>query len=848
MSSLSSTKHVTNIPSLEVSNNLNSDTEVHPLTNQTTTIGRLPANDIFLDFPFVSGTHLKIECMGGLYFLTHQTTTNGFMYQDRQINGSEKFRKELVNRDIFRIGDEHGTFITLTFDDGSEQDSGPSVRPIALRTSEITLGREVDNTVILPHPLVSAHHARLVSEQGTYRIIDLNSTNHLYVNGQLIAQQLLNINDEIRIGPFKFVYTGIQLKQYDESNHVCIEAITLKKYGNNNTVLLNDISFTIPARKFVALVGGSGAGKSMLMNALCGFRPANEGTVLYNGQNYDKSLSAIRSQIGYVPQDDIVHQDLTVERALYFAAKMRLPVDFTHQEVMLRISEVLDDVELTERRKLRISKLSGGQRKRVSIAMELLAKPTVFFLDEPTSGLDPGLDRKLMQLLRKLSDKGHTVVLVTHAISNINYCDYVCFLAPGGNLAYFGPPQGVYSYFGQADFAEVYNMLEPTLQNPNVPEKAAERFQNFQRSVKNVQRPQQQIQKIKPPKRGNPWKQFWLLSMRYIELLINDKVNLGILLFQAPLIGALLLFFILAIGTGGFDSTNVVQCPTTGPILTAVGQPDLPNPYNPPVSKSCTRLEHFLENNPKGKAYAAARGGERQAVQDFIMPGPGNAPTILFIMAFSAAMFGCINAAREIVKESAIYRRERAVNLGILPYLFSKIAVLSILCLFQSAVLVGLVSVFDPMLRGIFLNPPFLEVYITIALTSLAGLMMGLAVSAIAPNTDRAMSLIPILLLPQVIFSGTIFPLTNWPLQIFGVLFAVRWAMAALGSSVGLHSDKLNGDTLFGNNNTFQGTLFSTYSQGEAMHYLLLMWLAIGIMIFIFGIATGCFLKWKDRQ
>src|SRR5207244_12935972 len=171
------------------------------------------------------------------------------------------------------------------------------------------------------------------------------------------------------------------------------------------------------------------------------------------------ALPIFSTQLGYVPQDDIVHRDLTVERALYYAAKLRLPSDFTKEQIKWRIDEVLEDVEMTDRRNLLVSKLSGGQRKRVSIALELLANPGVFFLDEPTSGLDPGLDRKMMFLLRKLADKGHTIVLVTHATNNINACDYICFLAQGGHLAYFCPPDEAMRYFNKTDFAEIYSAL-----------------------------------------------------------------------------------------------------------------------------------------------------------------------------------------------------------------------------------------------------------------------------------------------------------------------------------------------------------------------------------------------------
>ena len=227
----------------------------------------------------------------------------------------------------------------------------------------------------------------------------------------------------------------------------------------------------------MALVGGSGAGKSTLMDALNGLRPAQQGTVLYNGQDYYKNFAAFSTQMGYVPQDDIIHRELTVERALYYAAKLRLPDDFTEKQIKERIDEVLDDVEMKFRRKLLVNKLSGGQRKRVSIALELLAKPSIFFLDEPTSGLDPGLDRKMMLLLRKLADKGQTIVLVTHATNNINACDYICFLCQGGNLAYFGPPNDAKAYFGKTDFAEIYSALEPSDENPNIPIEAGEKFE-----------------------------------------------------------------------------------------------------------------------------------------------------------------------------------------------------------------------------------------------------------------------------------------------------------------------------------------------------------------------------------
>jgi ABC transport system ATP-binding/permease protein len=850
------------ISSLEVTDNTTGVRKMYPLVKETIDIGRERSNDIVINAVSVSALHCQIVREGNKWVLLHphpqrEQTLNGLLYQGRKIQGNEAFRKTLANGNVFRIGDELGALVTLTYNDnsGTSHETTSHIQPIRLGAAEIKIGRLPENDVVLSHPQVSAQHAYLVREQDTYRLIDLHSTNHTYVNGLNATNQLLKPRDEIRIGPFRFIYTETELAQFDESEGIRIEALHLKKVGNNQTILLNDISLHIPTRSFVALVGGSGAGKTTLLDALSGLRPAQEGSVFYNGQDYYHNSAAFSTQLGYVPQDDIIHRELTVERALYYAARLRLPSDFQEAQIEQRIDEVLDDVEMKHRRKLLINQLSGGQRKRVSIALELLAKPSVFFLDEPTSGLDPGLDRKMMILLRNLADKGHTVLLVTHATNNINVCDYVCFLAQGGNLAYFGPPEETKAYFKTPDFAEIYSALEPGDEKRTLPLEAKEKFsqsEHYQQYIgdyldqQTMTRPtREQPGQAKVSRRGTRWRQFTLLSRRYLELLRNDMGNLAILLLQAPLIGLLLLLFIKGIGINGFASINVVQCPATATILAAHGYPDVPTPDNPVVTNNCQRVEDFLKNNPQGQAYAHARGGTAQALQDFIIAGQGDAPTILFLMGFSAIMFGCINSIREFVKEAPIYKRERTVNLGILPYMLSKIVVLAVLCLVQSLILVVCVEILDPFGHSVFLSP-FLEVYITIALTSLAGLMLGLTVSAIAPNNDRAMSFLPLILLPQVIFSGSIFPLTSWFLQYPAMLFPIRWAMVALGSTVGMHSDKINGDKFVGDIYSYHSTLYSIYSQADAQRYLLLMWLALVVMIVILGGVIAYCLKRKD--
>ena len=859
---------------IEITTTAQPEVVSYQLTQTITSVGRATA-DILVKDDIVSDPHFQIEQKNGLYLLHHphplrRETSNGFFYKGRHYKGYEPFDQPfLKNGDIIRIGDGsgNGALVTIIFYDGSDdlhaQDIVPEVRSVPLGAPHLTLGRDPSSTIRLDHPQVSWNHAYLERTSMGYRIVDRGSTNHTYVNNMRVANQLLVVGDIVRIGPFKLAYTGNALEQYDESKTIRIEAHNVTK-SFKGTIALDNISLVIPPQRFVALVGGSGAGKSTLLNALSGFLPADSGQVFYNDADYYQSVAAFRTQLGYVPQKDIVHKELTVERALYYGARLRLPSDYTKQQIESEIKAVLAQVELWDHRHKRVSKLSGGQMKRVSIALELLAKPSVFFLDEPTSGLDPGLDRKMMMLLRQLADSGKTIILVTHATENIDLCDYVCFLAKGGRMAYFGPPQKAKAFFRKANFAEIYGELEPpsTFDSSKVEQFCIGKKEQYEGSNDYRTYVSSQLKYTtsasnrvsKPVKSGNMFRQFCFLFIRYVELLVSDRGNTLILLGQSLVIAAILCSFIYwGVGQEGFKTDKVLLCPHTKQMLTTDGFPDIPgqqfnSPRSLPVGESCNDVARFLKENPKGKIYAKKQVGSMQALQNFIVPGRGDAPTILFIMAFAAVMFGCINASREIVKEQEIYKREQAVNVGTLPYIFSKVLVLAILCLMQSAVLVGAVAWIDPIQHGTIFSG-VVEIYITIALTSLAGLMMGLAVSAMVPNNDWAMSILPLLLLPQVIFSGTLFQLKGWFLQVLGALFPIRWSMAAMGSSVGLHSDKLNNDTLFGTTYaTYHGTLLSTYSKADATQHLEYMWLALLVMIVVFGFVVWLSLKLKYQH
>jgi len=330
-----------------------------------------------------------------------------------------------------------------------------------LAVGRITVGRDPQSDVHLPDLLVSRNHAELRIANNEAEIVDVDSANGTFVNGQRVTQAPVYEGDVITIGHYLLQVEGSQLVEFVDTGDVSFEAQDLAVFAGQKQ-LMHDVSFRLPARTLLAVVGPSGAGKSTLLNALTGFRPADSGTVWYAGRDLYSSYDELRRRIGYVPQDDLLHTTLTVRKALEYGAELRFPPDVTASERTARVDEVLAELGLTQHANTRVSQLSGGQRKRTSVALELLTKPSLLYLDEPTSGLDPGLDKSVMHSLRTLADDGRTVVVVTHSVANLDVCDLVLMLAPGGHVAYCGPPRGALAYFDKPDFADVFLALEAT--------------------------------------------------------------------------------------------------------------------------------------------------------------------------------------------------------------------------------------------------------------------------------------------------------------------------------------------------------------------------------------------------
>lgn len=660
--------------------------------------------------------------------------------------------------------------------------------------NQVYLGRDNHNQVHLDHPAVSRRHAEIIRHGDQLFIRDLGSANGTFVNGQPVLRPTpLYFGDLIQIGPFKLVYDEqSQSLQGSLSQGHRLDAIDLGWQADSGAIILKKISLVVQSGEFIALVGGSGAGKSSLMKAMNGYRQANKGDMLIDGEPLYENMAAYRTIMGYVPQDDIIHTDLPVYKALWYAARLRLP-DATEREIKKRIKAVLKRVDMSAHAGKVVKVLSGGQRKRVSIAVELLADPDLFFLDEPTSGLDPGLEKKMMADLKELAGQGKTVILVTHATSNIEACDHVAFLV-NGQLAYYGPPHEAIHFFQVKDFADIYLALAekinpaqgqpvpPVLQpyyhllrrdglpaDKTIPAGPlwAEHYRRSQLRQQYVVQPQAYLQTSNPQassKDKRPFsrndsilRQIPILVRRHLDLIRHNRITLFILLFMMPLIGAL---FMLV--------SN--QTDLTGMINQFNGQP-----------LNTSQIDSILTNR-----LADALVG----IQEKYIPAP-TAQQLITMLGLALTQAGTFGAARELVKERPIFRREKAVNLRVGAYVWAKIIVLAFFALIQVASVLLILS-----FRVDFTFPPIFdffpnggwELFATLLLAVLASIAFGLFISAAVPSDNVVLYVILGQLFAQIILSGAMFPLGDGPAADFASKAVIsHWTMRAMGSTVGVY-------------------------------------------------------------
>ncbi|MGW7571101.1 FHA domain-containing protein [Streptomyces tendae] len=599
------------------------------------------------------------------------------------------------------------------------------------------IGRALENDLVVSDLQVSRNHAEFHSTpDGRMEIRDLGSHNGTYVNGQPIAKggsQLLGPTDIVGVGHSTFQIVGDRLEEFVDTGEVSFSARHLTVTVDGGKQILKDVSFGVPEKSLIAVIGPSGSGKSTLLKALTGYRPADQGEVLYDNRNLYKQFAELRQRIGLVPQDDILHKELTVKKALKYAAKLRFPADTTAAERDARIDEVLRELKLDIHKDKKVTSLSGGQRKRVSVALELLTKPSLIFLDEPTSGLDPGMDRDVMQLLRGLADDGRTVLVVTHSVAELATCDKLLVMAPGGSVAYFGPPEEALNFFGYDTWADVFSAFENYRDYDWAGRwKGSQHYQMYAADLDAVAPQSVQVppmQAMKPPKPQGWMSQFVTLVRRYTSVIASDKGFLALMVILPAVLGAVSLLI---------DADKGL----------------LPNPANPQTGR--------------------------------IIPN-GTATTVLLILAVGACFAGAANSVRELIKERVIYERERATGLSRSAYLMSKVFVLGLITVFQG-LLVGVIGFASREIpeEGLVLGGMTLvELSLPIMALGFTSMMFGLVISSLVKTAEKTMPLLVMFAIIQVVFTGCLFALNGAVgVNQFSYLMPSRWAVAAAGATL----------------------------------------------------------------
>lgn len=677
------------------------------------TFGRSSQNDIVLKSHLVSAEHGRFVSRNGVWVMEDKAawqpagSTNGLIYNNASI-----LSRAVCDGDFIRIDDGVETVSEGVLFVFSSPDSADRWNTLVLGgRDEVVIGRDSDCDIVLNHVSVSKRHAKIVRERdGHYYLIDCASTNGVIVNNRRASGKTrLHEKDVITITNSKIIFTSTAVSFCCYRGGISVDATDIvirRGKGRKGFVTSNHVTLNIKPGELIAIIGGSGAGKSTILNCMCGYLPPTHGDVFINGVNLYQNFDSLKKLVGYVPQSDIVYDNLTLYDMLLYTAKLRLPKDTAPAEREAAIARAIHMVELDEKRDSLIRSLSGGQRKRASIAVELLSDPNLLFLDEPASGLDPGTERNLMQSLRRMANAGKTVILVTHSTLQLKMCDKIVFMGKGGNLCFYGSHDEALDFFGVSDVVDIYNMITENARQWRA------RYEN----THSLSGPPRQGSALGAQRQKNRLRQLAVLSARYLKLVVNDRQRLLLLLLQAPLLAVLISF--VADGNQ-FDQYEMTK-------------------------------------------------------------------SLLFALSCSAFWVGMLNAIQEICKERTILKREYMTGLSLSSYVASKILVLGLLCLLQSLMITGVFGVLVGLPEEGVSFAPFAELLATTFLTAVASTAMGLFVSSLFTNADRAMTVAPILLMPQILFSGLIFKLSG-ATEIISWAAVCRWSMEGYGTTANLN-------------------------------------------------------------
>ena len=663
--------------------------EVELAAGQTKTVGNMKSSaNIRLDSDVVSRKHLVITLEeSGMILICDPGSSNGTFDGPLKLKTNQWHRVEAHSRIL--LGGEIG----MTIESIEKPKSGagakcPSIADLLQTKSQLVIGRGTECDLMLDDALVSRRHALIRKDKnGGILIEDLNSANGTFVNGRRI-KGVVPLSADVPVYMGRHVIR-LTTPPVDLSKETAIRThgVTLDYRSGKRGLHPTDIE--IQTSSMTAIMGPSGCGKSTLLKVLNGDMPPTMGRVEIFGVDLIASYDYLRTVIGYVPQDDIVHQELTVRQALYFAARLRLE-HLGSAAIRSKVEDVLKDLRIADIGGHLISNISGGQRKRVCIAVELLSSPLILFLDEPTSPLDPQAVEEFLSILEDLTKQGTTVVMVTHKPEDLDFMENVIFMAEAGHVVYAGSTSEYLQWFGVRRTNEVYARL--------VGGELEKWRAKYARSKGLPSPPVRPTSMNLQSSTAASWRQFYWLSRRFVAIKTNDRTNTMMMIGQAPVIAALICLIFAEI-----------------------------------------------------------------------------TPAVPFLIVISAIWLGTNNASRAIVGEQAIFKRERMFNLHLHTYLASKVFVLGLFAVIQAGLLIAVITS-GYLMRGT--DPSWLDPvggFLWLFLVCLAATMMGLFVSSSLNNHEKVMSLVPLVLIPQIMLAGSITRISNWLVELLSYMTISRW-------------------------------------------------------------------------
>ena len=665
----------------------------------------------------------------------------------------------------------------------------------------IRIGRDPRNEVVLTDLQISRFHAEVRRVGDTFQVVDLGSRNGTFLNGRQVQKpSVVHAGDVVSVGRHELLFDGHGLHDHVDTGPASLLADDLTvRIGNK--VLLDDVSFALAEGSLLAVIGPSGCGKSTLIKALTGLRPATQGRIWYGGRDLYADYAQLRYRLGMVPQDDVLHKQLKVRTALRYAAALRFADDVPRKVRWAKVNEVMQTMRLTERAKQRIDTLSGGQRKRASVAMELLTEPSLFCLDEPTSGLDPALDKEVMNELRELADKGKTVIVVTHSVLHLDRCDRVLVMCFGGTMGYFGPPDQVLSFFDAEDYAEVFQKIS------DEPERWTRAFRNsplYARYVSAVNPTERDaprpalapvVPAVTPDPQGEQTMSLTVPAQRSGSM--DDESTLPVVVASAPPQPE-------HIGVEPTFARTRPNVPAAKPGKANIEKKSwrifARNPSAPlrQYGTLCLRMLNVILSD-RGFSLFLLAMPLILAVLSYTAPGNKGlavgdinqgimAQQLLVVLVTGAAFIGTAAAVREIVNEAAIYARERAVGLSAAAYLTSKLTVFFLINTAQVALFVYIALFEGPPTRSLVLPSQTLEIIVAMVGIALVSTVMGLLISALARTTEQTTPIMVVLVMGQLVFSGGLFLLTDSPImEVIAWIFPTRWGFAAGAATVNIN-------------------------------------------------------------